>query len=124
LGWRPLTEAMVDIRATLCAAVRARIISLDTAHLLRRAAIADNFRHRSWQRLLETPGLAPFERQRLLRWLPSGRVALKQYDANAAITSARALSASPAPLLPAPPETSFLQRLRHFSEQSVNPASV
>lgn len=124
MGWRPLTEAMVDIRATLCAAVRARIIPLGTAQLLRRTAIADNFRDRSWQRLLDMPGLEAIERQRLLSWLPAGRVALKQCDANAAIALARALSASPAPRLPAPPETSFLQRLRIFAGQNVNPASV
>ncbi len=123
LGWRPLTEAMVDIRATLCAAVRARIIPLDTAHLLRRPAIADNFRDRSWQRLLETPGLTPIEHQRLLQWLPSGRIALKQADADAAIALARALSPSPAPRLPAPPETSFLQRLRSFADRNITNAS-
>ncbi len=115
LGWRPLTEAMVDIRATLAAAVRARIIPLKTAHLLRQAAIADNFRERGWQRLLDTPDLALDDRQAMLRWLPSGRVALKQADADAAIALARALSATPAPRLPAPPETVFLGRLRTFA---------
>jgi hypothetical protein len=124
LGWRPLTEAMVDIRATLSAAARARVISVTTARSLRQAAISDNFRHRSWQRLLDTPDLEAIERRRLLRWLPSGRVALKQADADAAIVLARALSASPAPQLPAPPETSFLQRLRIFADRNVNTASI
>jgi hypothetical protein len=116
LGWRPLTEAMVDIRATLAAAARARVVSVATARLLRRAAIADNFRERSWQRLLELPALATEDRHALLRWLPSGRVSLKQTDAVTAINLARALSDTPAPRLPRPPETAFLRRLREFAK--------
>lgn len=117
LGWRPLTEAMVDIRATLAAAARARVISVATARVLRQAAIADNFRERSWQRLLDTAGLEPIDRHAMLRWLPSGRVALKQADAVAAIELARALSATPAPRLALPPETIFLRRLRDFANE-------
>jgi hypothetical protein len=115
LGWRPLTEAMVDIRATLAAAASARVISVAVARMLRQAAISDNFRERSWQRLLESPALAAEDRQAMLRWLPSGQVSLKQADANAAIALARALSATPAPNLPVPPETIFLTRLRAFA---------
>jgi hypothetical protein len=119
LGWRPLTEAMVDIRATLAAAARARVIAVETARLLRRMAIADNFRDRNWQRLVEAPDLTRDDRQALLRWLPSGRVALKQADANTAIALARALSATPAPRLSAPPETVFLGRLRAFVDGGI-----
>lgn len=118
LGWRPVTEAMVDIRATLAAAARAGVISVDTARILRRSALADNFRHRSWQRLLDSSELAAADRQALLRWLPSGRVALKQADAQAAIAVARALAATPAPRLPPPPETPFLAHLRDFAGDS------
>lgn len=124
LGWRPLTEAMVDIRATLSAAARARVISATTARFLRQAAISDNFRHRSWQRLLDMPDLEAIERRRLLRWLPLGQVALKQADAIAAIRLARTLSTSPAPRLPAPPETALLQRLRAFANRNVDADSV
>ncbi len=124
LGWRPLTEAMVDIRATLAAAARAGVISLATARWLRKTAIAENFRDRSWQRLLDTPGLAADDRQAMLRWLPSGRVALKQADAVAAIELARALSATPAPRLAPPPETVFLRRLREFTEGNLGPNSA
>ncbi|OYU14017.1 MAG: tfuA protein [Alphaproteobacteria bacterium PA4] len=114
LGWRPLTEPMVDIRATLVAAVRDRVVPIATARTLRATALADNFRVRSWQRLLDQPTLDPLERAALLRWLPTGRVALKQADADAAIALARALAETPAPRLPPPPETAFLTRLRSF----------
>lgn len=120
LGWRPVTEAMVDIRATLAAAARAGVIPVDTARMLRQSALADNFRDRSWQRLLDLPELAAADRQALLRWLPSGRVALKQADAQAAIAVAHALASTPAPRLPPPPETPFLTRLRNFTGGSTD----
>src|SRR5262245_41907748 len=71
LLYRPLTESMVDIRATLAAAVVAEIISPRTASSLRDRAKALFFKERTWPRILGTRKFQSTEEcRRLTHWLP------------------------------------------------------
>ena len=84
MGYPGLSEAMVDIRATLAAAAEAGVI----APASRRALIAAfkdlNYRERRWDLLAELGAEAeidPDELQGLAAWLPDGRRAQKRDDA-------------------------------------------
>lgn len=105
LGYRPLTEAMVDIRATIAAARRRREIDFTTARRLIDAALQLNFRDRTWLRILASAGAGKLK-------LPP--VALKRADAAAAIALAQACASQPAPLQPPGPKTAYLDRLARF----------
>jgi hypothetical protein len=83
-GFRKLSEAMVNVRATLRAAHAARVISEETRIALERIAKALSYPDRSYPMILaraveETisqPNMAA-----LRDWLPQGRVDLKHEDA-------------------------------------------
>lgn len=80
--FRPLSEALVDMRATLAKATHAGIVSRRTARRLEDRAGQIFFKERSWERLLAAADDVPSrQRDALRRWLPAGRVALKQRDA-------------------------------------------
>jgi hypothetical protein len=82
-GWRPISEAMVNIRWTLQAAEQQAVVSGATARML--LAVAKNlyYPERSYPALLERVGdaLSPSERASLTTWLPKGRVDRKRLDA-------------------------------------------
>lgn len=75
LGWRPLTEALADIRATLAAARRAGVLHPEDAAALDREATARHFTERTW------PALLPLAPAAFAAWLPAGRVSQKAADA-------------------------------------------
>jgi hypothetical protein len=100
-GYRPLSEAMVNIRATLRAAVRARVLSGRGAAALEARAKALYYPERTWAALLGAApdlGLSAAGVARLRRWLPRGRVDQKAADALRMLRRMRtALAADPPP---------------------------
>jgi hypothetical protein len=100
LGFQPLTDAMVDIRATLRRAEQEHIVSQRTASVLLTIAKENFFKDRTWRLILEqAKGCVPGEQcNQLARWLPRNRVGQKRLDALALLGSMRRrLSARPAP---------------------------
>src|SRR5581483_4979072 len=97
LGYPALTEAMVNIRATIAAAVLDGVIAAETASALIAAAKDLLYKDRSYAAVL--PHLPERERAALAAWLPHGRVDQKRLDAAAMVAAIRtALSAGVAPL--------------------------
>jgi hypothetical protein len=82
-GYLALSEAMVNIRATLSAAAGAGVIGAATRDALVRLAKATFYQERSYDALLEQApaSVPPQELAALRRWLPGGRVNLKRKDA-------------------------------------------
>ncbi len=110
LDWAPLTVPMIEVRATLVAACRARLIDVTDARRIR-ARIRDIFfGERDWPmigRVCTAEGLLSANQSQRLEHL---HVRLKQRDALACLEAARSWSAQPRPC-PAPPDTAFLRRL-------------
>ena len=88
LDWQPLTEARVNVRASLDAAEAAGVLSRRDARALTARAAAMPFRTLSWRALLDT--LDGGRRARLAAWLPDGRVDLKRADALALLDAVAA----------------------------------
>jgi hypothetical protein len=113
LGWEPLTEPLVNVRATLQRAVRMRRLKPATARRLRGLAAAMFYKTRTWPAVLDLAagdGLDVADLAALDGWLASGRVDLKAIDARRALHMA--LTADlPAPLCEPPPATEFTAEL-------------
>lgn len=93
LGYPPLTDAMVDIRATLAAAARGGIIALALAARLRDIAKGLFYKERSYDAMLEAAavlGLPAAPLDDFAAWLPAGRVDQKRLDALAMLDAIRA----------------------------------
>ncbi|MFE0145519.1 TfuA-like protein [Nonomuraea sp. NPDC059007] len=85
-GYRPMSEPMVNIRATLAAAVREEIIDADAAAALTARAKDMYYPDRDWLALLaaeaEAAGSEAAARlDRLRAWLPGGALDQKRLDA-------------------------------------------
>ena len=83
-GYRPVSEAMVNIRATLLRAAREGVLSPRTHAALIEVAKETFYAERSYAGLHEACSnqtLPPGEMQGLRRWLPGGRVNQKRDDA-------------------------------------------
>ncbi len=107
LGSRPLSLAQVDVRATLCAALRARTITLAQARAIRAVSAAIHYRDRNWPVIFTaaaTPAL-------LASGIASHAFSLKARDAQAALDLALAQAPWPPKPAPEPPHTLFLDRL-------------
>ena len=109
--WGPLTEPLVNVRATLLSAARRRIVDLPSARGILRAAVALFYKERTWRTVLRAGGvqedvdgaaLAAFE-----QWLPGGYVDLKQIDALTCLEAALRLDRTIQPPRSPPPETLF-----------------
>lgn len=100
-GYVALSEAMVNIRATLSAALSAGVIGASTREALVRIAKAMFYQERTYESLLERAARAGVEAQQIaaLRdWLPRGKVNLKRDDALEMLAAMRAfLQTDPAP---------------------------
>jgi hypothetical protein len=99
-GYVALSEAMVNIRATLAEAASAGVISAATRDVLVRVAKATFYQERSYEALLERApaGVPPEEIAALRGWLPEGRVNLKREDALEMLATMRTfLDADPPP---------------------------
>jgi hypothetical protein len=104
-GFRQLSEALVDMRATLASAARGRVISAKTARDLERIAAATYFKDRSWRATLKrgvARGLPKNQLARLANWLPENRVEQKRRDALALVATMRRLLARRIPPSRAP----------------------
>jgi len=83
-GYVAMSEAMVNIRATLAAAARDGVIAERTAVVLTGVAKTLFYPERIYPRVLQQAadgGLAPSELDALERWLPTGRIDVKRADA-------------------------------------------
>ncbi len=97
MGYPVLSEAMVDIRATLAAAVEAGVIGAAGRRALAAAFKALNYRERRWDMLAQlsaTAAIDPTEVEGLQAWLPDGRRAQKRDDALALLDHLGSSSAS------------------------------
>jgi hypothetical protein len=97
LRFRPLSEAMVDMRATLAVAQDRAVISSRTAEQLSRRAKATFFKERTWPRVLKAASTTPLRKRELAafsQWLPANKVEQKREDARAMLAAMRALIAS------------------------------
>lgn len=81
LGFPHLSEALVNIRATLARAVRQGVVEAEAAALLVATAKATFYPKRSWPCLLDQAAKAGIAVDRLSAWLPAGRVDVKAIDA-------------------------------------------
>jgi hypothetical protein len=91
-GYRPLSEAMVNIRRTLAAARHHGVISAATARTLTASGTAMFYQDRNWPDLIEAAGAAgadAAELDALTRWLPDSQVAQQADDARAMLAEMR-----------------------------------
>jgi hypothetical protein len=102
LGYPPLTEAMVNIRATFAEAVRCGVLAPEVAARLSDIAKALFYKKRTCDAVLEAAaasGLPATALRDLADWLPSGHIDQKRRDADALLDAIRAhLAAAPPPL--------------------------
>lgn len=105
-GYLPVTVALVDIRATLEAAVREGVIDAAARTRLLARAAARHFTERDYRRLLADGAADGVDRARLAaleRWLPEGRVERKRADATALLEWFAAGAELDAPVAAPPP---------------------
>lgn len=91
-GYRPLSEAMVNIRATLASAERTAVLGTATRMALERLAKGLHYPERDYPTLLalaRREGLPAAELERFRVWLPRGRVNQKREDALAMLRGMR-----------------------------------
>lgn len=101
-GYTVYVDALVNIRATLDAAVASRALPAMHASALLTAARQLPFTARSWPRVLAAGGIPAAERQPLAHALTAGRVDVKRADALLALTALAQLGGSET-AEPAPP---------------------
>jgi hypothetical protein len=102
LGYPPLTEAMVNIRATLEVAERRGILPPEIAGHLSATAKALFYKERTYDAILraaDAAGVPAAPLRDYTAWLPQGRVDQKRLDAEAMLQTIRAHLAAGAPPL-------------------------
>jgi len=102
-GYRPLSEAMVNIRRTLQAAEHQGIISAATGGILVAAGAALFYPDRTWPELLRAARADAAELDALRRWLPAGRIDQQAADTVAMLREIGSFLAAD----PAPPQVSW-----------------
>jgi hypothetical protein len=92
LGYRALSDAMVNVRCTLASATAERIIDPGTCDILIRACKAMFYQERSYDAILSRAAgrVLPQALERLRAWLPDGKVDQKRADAIAMLHALRA----------------------------------
>jgi len=101
LGYLPLNEAMVDIRATLAAALRDAVVSPALHDRLIALAKTCFYRQRTYAGLLAAARHAGLAVEGVADWLPAGRVERKKADARALLRHiADFVARDPAPFAP------------------------
>jgi len=94
IGFAPLSEAMVNVRATVRAAVADGVISPETCGVLETTAKSLHFPDRRYERILRVArnqGGRPAELVAFRRWVIEGRVDQKRTDAIAMLELMRSL---------------------------------
>jgi len=102
LGWAPLTEPLVDVRATIEAAAIAGVLDGVEAGGCLEAAARLHYKERTWPTILA--GVPTLLAQRLRPWLVGGAIRAKRADAVALLARLRETDAGPA----APPAWRFV----------------
>jgi hypothetical protein len=98
-GYRPVSEALVNVRATLVAAVAAGVCGPELAIRLVELARRRFYPARSWPAVLAAATAAGDDIAALEAWLPDGRIDQKRRDALAMIAAMEAARAAhPQPL--------------------------
>ena len=102
LGYPAVTEAMVNIRATLAAAADAGVMATELAHRLTAIAKALFYKDRTWAEIrsrAHRAGLEAAPLHALQQWLPAGAIDCKRRDAIGLLDAVRAhLAAGVTPL--------------------------
>lgn len=109
LGARPLSLALVDVRASLVVARRRGAIDTATARRIAAAAAAIHYKDRTWPAVI-----AAAERPDLGETILRHAFSLKTRDAEDAFVLAASLSGQPPARCAAPPITTFVERLVRF----------
>jgi hypothetical protein len=102
LGYPPLTEAMINIRATFAEAVRHGVLAPELAARLTDIAKPLFYKKRTYEAILEAAaasGLPAALLRDLAAWLPAGRIDQKRHDAEALLVAVLAHLATAPPLL-------------------------
>jgi len=92
LGYPPLTEAMVNIRATFTEAVRRGAVALELAARLTNIAKALFYKKRTYEAIFEAAaasGLSDPPLRDFAAWLPAGHIDQKWLDAEAMLAAIR-----------------------------------
>ena len=106
-SWRPLSVPLVEVRATLCRAVRTNVLTTDEARLVRDAAAGIHYVDRTWDSVLAAAG--PRSAAQLEAAMSEIEVPLKRLDAVACLSAA--VAARPSPRRPELISTVFLHAL-------------
>ena len=106
--WRPLSLPLVDLRATLCAGLRHRLLTPAEARVLLAAAAAVHYADRSWEEIAAAAGPEAGARLAALREI---HVAQKRLDAAACLEAAFGRPANAPTPPPQPVRTAFLRAL-------------
>ena len=119
LGFLPVSEPMVNIRATLARAEADGVLSAAGRRSLESVGKSLFYPHRSWPALAERApagGVGDAELEALLRWLPQGRVDQKREDALAMLAAMQETTARPAT-----PIVDWRFEWTHFWSEMVEP---
>ncbi|WP_462186869.1 MULTISPECIES: TfuA-like protein [unclassified Frankia] len=88
-GFRPLSEPLVNVRATVAAATAQGVVSRMTGELVVQTARSLFYADRRWEHLLNLVPCPPEQLEALRAWLPQGRVDQKRADAVAMLERMR-----------------------------------
>lgn len=110
LDWAPLTVPMVELRATLLAAVRARLFDPPRAHRIRDLVHSIHFAQRDWPLMAEACGREGLVGPADFARFQAMHVPLKRTDALDCLAAALGPAPPPRRLEP-PPETCFTRAL-------------
>lgn len=91
LGYKPLTEALVDMDATLDRLLLAADITPHLAQQLGKAAAQIHFKDRTWAQVLSAVDTEETAKEKLLELILARRISIKTEDALALIDHIRAL---------------------------------
>jgi len=112
-GYQPLTVPLVNVEATVRAAVRRRLMTNWEATAFVDRARSVFFKQRTWRRLVQSaPGWDEARRARVLRWLRTHVVDQKAKDALEALEAAATLALRPARPTRVVTFSSFVRRQR------------
>ena len=95
VGCVAVTEALVNVRATIAQAIANAVLDADQGRTALEVAASIHYRERTWEKILAK--LAGIVRERLRAWLPVGRVDQKRRDALDLVTLLADFAASDSP---------------------------
>ncbi len=87
-GWRPLSIPLVDVRATICHAVRAKAVRSDEARMIIARAKSIHYVDRSWPLILDHIRIGCERLESLKIWLRREAVFQKRLDAHQCLREA------------------------------------